>query len=43
VPGRISVLQSYLPVIVFVGLGIIVGGAFIIVIRVLGPSRPKRV
>jgi len=42
-PGRISVLQSYLPVIVFVGLGIIVGGAFTILNRVLGPSRPNRV
>jgi len=37
------VLQSYLPVIVFVGLGIIVGGAFTILNRVLGPSRPNRV
>ena len=36
-------LQSYLPVIVFVGLGIIVGGAFTILNRVLGPSRPNRV
>jgi len=37
------VLQSYLPVIVFVGLGIIVGGAFTALNRVLGPSRPSRV
>lgn len=36
-------LQSYLPVIVFVGLGIIVGGAFTVLNRVLGPSRPSRV
>ncbi|MEZ5073480.1 MAG: NADH-quinone oxidoreductase subunit A [Solirubrobacterales bacterium] len=36
-------LQSYLPVIVFVGLGIIVGGAFTALNRVLGPSRPSRV
>ena len=36
-------LQSYLPVIVFVGLGIIVGGAFTALNRVLGPSRPNRV
>lgn len=36
-------LQSYLPVIVYVGLGIIVGGAFTALNRVLGPSRPSRV
>ena len=36
-------LQSYLPVIVFVGLGIIVGGAFTALNKVLGPSRPNRV
>ena len=36
-------LQSYLPVIVFVGLGIIVGSAFTALNRVLGPSRPGRV
>ena len=36
-------LQSYLPVIVFVSLGIIVGGAFTALNRVLGPSRPNRV
>jgi NADH-quinone oxidoreductase subunit A len=37
------VLQSYLPVIVFVGLGIVVGGAFTALNKVLGPSRPNRV
>ena len=36
-------LQSYLPVIVFVGLGAIVGGAFTLLNKVLGPSRPSRV
>ena len=36
-------LQSYLPVIVFVSLGIIVGGAFTALNRILGPSRPNRV
>ena len=36
-------LQSYLPVIVFVALGAIVGGAFTALNRILGPSRPNRV
>lgn len=36
-------LQSYLPVIVFVGLGIAVGGAFTMLNRLLGPSRPNPV
>ena len=36
-------LQSYLPVIVFVALGIIVGGAFTVLNKVLGPSRPSKV
>jgi NADH-quinone oxidoreductase subunit A len=36
-------LQSYLPVIVFAGLGITVGGIFTVLNRVLGPSRPNRV
>ncbi len=36
-------LQSYLPVIVFVGLGGLVGGAFTALNKVLGPSRPSRV
>lgn len=38
-----GVLQSYLPVIVFVGLGVIVGSAFTVLNRVLGPSNPGRV
>jgi len=37
------VLQSYLPVIVFVGLGVVVGGAFTALNKALGPSRPSRV
>jgi len=37
------VLQSYLPVIVFVGLGAVVGAAFTALNKVLGPSRPSRV
>ncbi|HKJ35390.1 MAG TPA: NADH-quinone oxidoreductase subunit A [Solirubrobacterales bacterium] len=36
-------LQSYLPVIVFAGLGILVGTVFTILNRVLGPSRPNAV
>ena len=36
-------LQSYLPVIVFAGLGIAVGGAFTVLNKVLGPSKPNRV
>ena len=36
-------LQSYLPVIVFAALGIIVGGTFSYLNKVLGPSRPNRV
>ena len=36
-------LQSYLPVIVFVGLGVVVGGTFTMLNKVLGPSRPSRV
>jgi len=37
------VLKSYLPVLVFVGLGTIVGVAFTVLNRVLGPSRPTKV
>jgi NADH-quinone oxidoreductase subunit A len=37
------VLQSYLPVIVFVALGAIVGTAFSYLNKLLGPSRPSRV
>ena len=34
-------LQSYLPVLVFAGLGIIVGGAFALLNGVIGPRRPN--
>jgi NADH-quinone oxidoreductase subunit A len=37
------VLRSYLPVIVFAGLGLIVGTALVMVNRLLGPSRPSQV
>jgi len=36
-------LQSYLPVLVFVGLGLIVGVAFATANRFLGPRRPSKV
>jgi NADH-quinone oxidoreductase subunit A len=36
-------LQSYLPVIVFAGLGLAVGGAFALLNGVLGPRRPGKV
>ena len=36
-------LQSYLPVIVFVALGVVVGTAFSYLNKLLGPSRPSRV
>ncbi len=36
-------LQSYLPVIVFVVIGMIVGGVFTWLNNVLGPKRPNRV
>ncbi|MGH2961773.1 MAG: NADH-quinone oxidoreductase subunit A [Solirubrobacterales bacterium] len=35
-------LQSYLPVIVFAGLGLIVGGALVSLNHVLGPRRPNK-
>ena len=38
-----SVLQSYLPVLVFAGLGMLVGGAFTLLNGVLGPRRPSPV
>ena len=34
-------LQSYLPVIVFAGLGILVGGAFALLNSITGPRRPN--
>ncbi len=38
----LPVLKSYLPVLVFAGLGVTVGGAFAMLNRVIGPKRPKR-
>lgn len=38
-----SVLRSYLPVLVFLGLGSAVGIAFTTLNRVLGPSKPNEV
>jgi NADH-quinone oxidoreductase subunit A len=37
------VLRSYLPVLVFAGLGAIVGGALVTVNAMIGPKRPSRV
>lgn len=36
-------LQSYLPVLVFAGLGLIVGVAFTSLNHLLGPKRPSKV
>jgi NADH-quinone oxidoreductase subunit A len=36
------VLRSYLPALVFVGLGAIVGGAFALINSLIGPRRPGR-
>ena len=36
-------LESYLPVIVFVGLGLLVGGALVSLNHLLGPRRPSKV
>ena len=36
-------LQSYFPVLVFAGLGLIVGTTFTLLNHVLGPKRPSRV
>ncbi len=36
-------LQSYLPVIVFAGLGVVVGGALVMLNGIVGPSKPNRV
>ena len=35
-------LQSYLPVIVFAGLGLVIGTALAIVNLLVGPSRPNK-
>jgi len=36
-------LKSYLPALIFILLGLGVGGAFVYLNRVLGPSRPSKV
>jgi NADH-quinone oxidoreductase subunit A len=36
-------VESYLPVLVFVGLGTILGVAFTTLNRLIGPSRPSRI
>ena len=36
-------LKSYLPALIFILLGLVTGGAFVFLNRVLGPSRPSKV
>ena len=36
-------LKSYLPALIFILLGLGIGGAFVFLNRVLGPSRPGKV
>ena len=36
-------LKSYLPALIFILLGLITGGAFVFLNRVLGPKRPSKV
>jgi NADH-quinone oxidoreductase subunit A len=36
-------LESYLPALIFIVLGLATGGAFVFLNRVLGPKRPSRV
>ena len=36
-------LRSYLPVIVFAGLGVLVGGALVMLNSLVGPKRPSKV
>jgi NADH-quinone oxidoreductase subunit A len=38
-----AVLRSYLPVLVFTGLGAIVGGALVMINSLVGPKRPSKV
>jgi NADH-quinone oxidoreductase subunit A len=38
----LSVLKSYLPILVFAFLGITVGGAFAMLNHLIGPKRPKK-
>jgi NADH-quinone oxidoreductase subunit A len=35
-------LKSYLPILVFASLGLIVGTAFVMLNHVIGPKRPRR-
>lgn len=35
-------LQSYLPILVFAGLGLVVGTAFVLLNHVIGPKKPAR-
>jgi NADH-quinone oxidoreductase subunit A len=36
-------LKSYLPALIFIVLGLVTGGAFVYLNRVLGPRRPSKV
>ena len=36
-------LKSYLPALIFILLGLVTGGAFVFLNKVLGPSRPSKV
>src|ERR671918_961864 len=36
-------LKSYLPALIFILLGLVTGGAFVFLNRVLGPRRPTKV
>ncbi|MGI9020930.1 MAG: NADH-quinone oxidoreductase subunit A [Solirubrobacterales bacterium] len=36
-------LRSYLPVIVFAGLGVVVGGALVMLNSLVGPRKPNKV
>jgi NADH-quinone oxidoreductase subunit A len=36
------VLQSYLPILVFAALGLVVGTAFVLLNHLIGPKRPAR-
>jgi NADH-quinone oxidoreductase subunit A len=40
--NSLALLQAYLPVLVFAGLGLIVGGALVTLNHVLGPRRPNK-
>jgi len=37
------VLKTYLPALIFILLGLVTGGAFVFLNRVLGPKRPSEV